>query len=75
MIKYIACLIVSIIIMGCPEAPQKAKYNPSTTTPINIDGTLGGAARVIDKEAGVVCYIKIGYGGISCIPIQLTNLK
>ena len=74
-IRYIACVIIALMtIMGCPEAPKEIKSS-STTNKIDVDGSLGGSLRFIDREAGVVCYMKVGYGGISCISIQHTNLK
>lgn len=36
-----------------------------------------GITRLVDPEAGVVCWVYSGYnvGGISCLPLSETNLK
>lgn len=36
-------------------------------------GTYSAVQRFVDEEAGVVCYIY--YRGISCLPVDQTNLE
>lgn len=74
-----ALIVVSMVALsGCtfvesddtqPEATE------NTDTRSGIEGE--GVERVVDEEAGVVCYKFTGYnkGGISCVPLNETDLQ
>ena len=44
---------------------------------ISLAGYIMNVGRVIDEEAGVVCYVAVGMekGGLSCLPLSETYLS
>lgn len=70
-------LVLAVLVAGCTPAAQATDLEKENLKLI-VDGGLGrGTYRLTDEEAGVVCYVFMGYqrGGISCLPISETNLE
>ena len=78
-------LTLSILVLSCASvsgSTNNTQYPPLSSVTLDYYGTNGvyldHFSRVIDHEAGVVCWIgRTGaYGGvgISCIPIDQTLL-
>lgn len=59
-----------------PCQPTPAVTNPATEI-ARVGGLAGGTPvyRVIDADAGVVCYVYVSYGIGGCLPINQTNLE
>jgi len=73
-----AALLILLVVSACA-----GESRPATVTPkpqqgerIVFSGHGGAVFRVTDEEAGVVCWVYIGYqkGGISCLPRGDTRL-
>lgn len=59
-------LMVTMLAVSCGSPPSPEQEGVGWT---HISGAL---YRIIDVEAGVVCYID---GGIFCLPIDQTRLR
>jgi len=71
--KRLLCIVMIVLLVGCAQPGIAEGIRAETLT-----SELGfGVTRIIDEEAGVVCYIYArGYaGGISCLPLSETGLK
>jgi len=58
-------ITLAIVMAGCAARASIATDEPSGWRKL-------GVRRVIDEEAGVVCYI--GFDSISCVPLRWTLL-
>ena len=71
--------LVLIFMIACarPEYQDSQGAKPQTIGRISIDGYGGYVERITDNEAGVVCWVLMGYekGGISCLPLEQTKLS
>lgn len=73
----IVVALMMILLTGCKQDTDVNNENIGNAVVTDIYSTLsGGVSRVVDYDAGVVCYIYCGIekGGISCIPISYTKL-
>jgi hypothetical protein len=61
-----------LILTSCAGVPEQSEYVPHETTVKTIEVSYG-VKRIIDREAGVVCWL-IYTDGISCLPISETKL-
>lgn len=68
--KVLIYIMIVFVLVGCvgasPEYPDGA-YGE------DCDLIFSGVCRIVDKDAGVVCY-NATYG-ISCLPLSQTNLS
>ena len=75
-----ALIVLIVALLGCAPtmSPQERAATEvkglSTELPEEHVLTIYGLRRVVDKEAGVVCYMYIGRGGVSCLPLSETTL-
>ncbi len=76
---YVTALVVvvflALLLSGC--APTTAYTSTGTEAPITTADVGNLVDRIIDTEAGVVCYLYAHYdggGSISCLPINQTLL-
>ena len=68
--KLILLLLAAVVLISCAaDVPQQNANWTAVAEYVRV-----GVERVIDSEAGVICYVASG-GGISCIPIAATRLK
>ena len=68
-------LLACLLLTACSDSYQlKLSESASPYTIVN-----NNIVRIIDEEAGVVCWIyshsKLREGGISCLPLDETNLQ
>lgn len=70
---YIITIILAGWLAGCgPPSTIHPDHLPEEGQIIN-DGQQAGVVRVIDGDAGVVCYRT--YSALDCLPISETKLK
>jgi len=72
--KLIVGILLSIFLISCAPAErivgsEDKDYSGKTLTTVSYS-----VSRFIDKDAGVVCWIR-GNDGIDCLPISETKLK
>jgi hypothetical protein len=78
----IMILMATILVACTPEytPPENAIIHRRVTDSFNIKLLMKGGmlaiSRFVDEEAGAVCWLYEGYekGGISCLPLDQTNL-
>lgn len=64
-------VLLSLLLAACgPQSEQGAQDTPKVTS-VYI---AKGLARIVDAEAGVVCWIYAGRG-LSCMPLSDTLLE
>ena len=75
-------IILTTILMACGQDVNQIQNPPASYVEYISLGALpsnvvNNAYRFVDKEAGIVCWIVIGTGkaGISCLPMDQTNLQ
>ena len=69
---FLACVIGLALLVCCAPATDRDDAqieHGDDTKPMPYN-----SARFIDREAGVVCYVHGGTGGISCLPLNETWL-
>lgn len=73
--KIYAWTILILIIITIAWACAPVEPTPPKNVQVDVSYTMG-VKRVVDEEAGVVCYVwKDGWGsGISCLDIDNTDL-
>jgi len=59
---------VLLLCSGCVQP------NAESVTYANQEYVNSHIARHIDSEAGVVCWVYLATGGVSCLPISQTKL-
>jgi hypothetical protein len=85
--KFIKLIIICVFLLGCTQSSnsQDTNKSPSPDTEraeatdsarliITVRQANGEIVRLIDHQAGVVCYIT-SRENISCLPMNLTWLK
>jgi len=70
----VALFVLVVALLGCaptmsPQERAETEFK-GLTAPLLVGYDL---QRVVDKEAGVVCYVHIR-GGVSCLPLSETRL-
>ena len=79
-LSVLVVLLLVGIVVGISSCGVEIGYQPQDTTDSETflisDRIQPGINRVIDKEAGVVCWVYKGLdrGGIDCLPISQTQL-
>jgi len=74
--KIFLAIIFALLISGCAP-PTGDSPDASDTKDTEVVGLTDSVFRVVDEEAGVVCWIYSsgGYkGGIDCMRIEETDL-
>ena len=67
---WVLILVVLVVVVGCAPPPgETAAPRPA----ILAADSMRNVWRVVDKEAGVVCWIS-RKGGVFCLPLSETNL-
>ena len=63
--KILLLILLLVVLTGCGEMNTQN------------DDLWGYVHRLVDEEAGVVCYFYTTYGGsgISCLPLEQTRLE
>lgn len=83
-IAFVVALVALAGCMGGGDAPNAERNtNASTTGTAVYDDvtTSNDVVRFVDREAGVVCYYYAhpdsyaGQGGLSCVPMNQTDLN
>ncbi|AGM11553.1 hypothetical protein M199_gp113 [Halogranum tailed virus 1] len=82
------CLVAGMLLLaGCtgggstPEPSDSSDVTDSGSIVYDGVQTSNDVVRFVDHEAGVVCYYfahpdgYAGQGGISCVPLNQTNLE
>lgn len=73
-IKCFALVVVAVFLASCQPAPQEPPPPYVEITKLFGSGVTSVLYRVIDKQAGVVCYTFNG-NGVSCMPVKDTLLQ
>ena len=76
--KVLVSILMLIFLVGCATPPPTPR--PSTTPQdvgtVIYSNSWDTILRIVDSEAGVVCWVYNGYreGGISCLLLESTKL-
>ena len=72
--QLLVATVLFVALVGC--APRGAVPEHAATESLECTRWDTGVARCVDKEAGVVCWYdtQCSRGGMSCLPIEQTNL-
>lgn len=73
-IKCCALVVVTVFLAACQPAPQEPPPPYVEITKLFGGGLMSAMYRVIDKQAGVVCYTFNG-NNVSCMPMKDTLLQ
>ena len=72
--RVIFVLLALMLLVGCDSDKNGSIITVSPEAPTAIIRLEGFRMwRVVDTEAGIVCYI--GNNGVDCLPISETNLR
>ncbi len=75
---WLLILAVLVVLAGCntQEALESIQTEKPRWIKIADSPQSYGLHRIIDEDAGVVCWVAAHYrsGGISCLPLSDTNL-
>lgn len=69
--KFIFLTIVAMLLASCKLL---APINSEEQAEINQKFVESRTVRVLDRPAGVVCWVYFPQGGISCLPLSETKL-
>lgn len=70
-----ALIVLIVAMLGCAPEMTPAERDATEVKALSLPLTTGyDLRRVIDKEAGVVCYVHFK-GGVSCLPLSETKLE
>ena len=70
-----ALMVLIVALLGCAPVMTPAERDATEVKALSLPLTTGSdLRRVIDKEAGVVCYVHFK-GGVFCLPLSETKLE
>lgn len=72
MTRILLVVLLAFYLVGCAEAGVVQEDTVQAQWAVVNEGYAMEVMRFIDEEAGVACWVAIGYnrGGISCVPLD-----